>query len=472
MPFLIVLFLFMIKPMVPAPPSKIVPLKHAQVRITNHSMEERQLRLWGSPSSSICEPAQFFVADLTLTQTLPLAGAVSADGHIAYNPYNGLLYVLGHTAQVFVVTTAGQLVATVPLPVGAVPSALAIITESSHSGYGRVYISNQNTNNVTVIATNLSVLTTIGVGAAPVALALDSSRDRLYVANYNSSSISVIDLSTHSNTGGVSVIDPAHIVVVPPTGTLYVSSKDDSIQILDSQLSAVATLALSDTGISAMMYHPVNGHVYVATQGADVVHPIATLSNTLEPTISIGGNPSGFVYHRPSGLLLVVTSQDHRYVGISPTHQINGSISLHQHSGGITTDPESGTLWAVNATSNTINEVVFQPACNAISIDAGYLEKVRMFQFNPIQVTGIRWVFSTPTPFYSLRLEQRSSTGTIQSRVVPMQAYRSTQHKLPVIDLYGLQGVQIDSQHSWHFTIAPLQVITLLVYYHQLLRTI
>src|SRR5436309_1823259 len=107
-------------------------------------------------------------------------------------PASGSLAVNGTPVSVPVSFTAdtrgGTVVATVPT--GTYPLAVAY-----DSGNGYIYVTNQYSNNVSVIS-GTTVVATIPVGNMPYGVAYEVGKGHVYVANYDSNNVSVIDGTT------------------------------------------------------------------------------------------------------------------------------------------------------------------------------------------------------------------------------------------------------------------------------------
>ena len=147
---------------------------------------------------------------------------------------------------------------------------------------------------------------TIGVGYKPRGIALDTSRERAYVANYGSDSLSVID------TGSNSVIKTI-TGIVTPNGVAYDTTHDliwvsnyeaDQVTPVDaSSLARLSPVAVGD-GPWGVAYDPVHDHVYVANSLADSVTVIeagtretTTLSGDFDQPFHVATNPvSGKTY--------------------------------------------------------------------------------------------------------------------------------------------------------------------------------
>ncbi|PEF60475.1 YncE family protein [Bacillus cereus] len=66
-------------------------------------------------------------------------------------------------------------------------------------GKGRIYVSNRDSNNVSVIDENTNiVMATVTVGTNPQGIGMNLVTNRIYVANTISSNISVIDGNTNT----------------------------------------------------------------------------------------------------------------------------------------------------------------------------------------------------------------------------------------------------------------------------------
>src|SRR6478735_3523452 len=82
----------------------------------------------------------------------------------------------------------------------------------------------------------LSVVTTIAVGSHPLDLAVSPSGSQLYVANVNSSDVSVVDTDAEATTSTIGIdSDPASVVLHPGGSVAYVArSGDGVISVIDA----------------------------------------------------------------------------------------------------------------------------------------------------------------------------------------------------------------------------------------------
>src|SRR2546425_436196 len=187
-------------------------------------------------------------------------------GYAAYyypSPSSGSVVVNGAPPSVVISFTAntkgGTVVATVPVgyyPVGA----------GYDAGNGHVYVANFVSNSVSVID-GTTVVATVPVGNNPHGVVYDSGNGYVYVANYNSNNVN------GSNT--VSVIDGTTIVATIPVG----SNPD------------------------ALAYDSQKGYVYVANYGSGNVSVIS--GNTVVAWIPVGEYPDALAYDSGNGCIYV-----------------------------------------------------------------------------------------------------------------------------------------------------------------------
>jgi YVTN family beta-propeller protein len=228
-----------------------------------------------------------------------------------------------------------------------------------------------------------SPLGTIPVGNEPRGLAVDSARQRVYVANYGSDSVSVIDSNTNAviqtigdlraanglthdtlhnvlwvtnhATDQVTPIQvndkatgftrlPAINVGDSPWGAAYdpvhnyvyiANSLSDSVTVIDAN---TRTVAATLTGSFLRPFHlaanPVTGKVYVVNFGS---HSVAVLNGTaISKVVDLydSQEPYGLAIDQTRNLVYVATVQPHRIVVIGPangkTDQFLGWAAFHR----------------------------------------------------------------------------------------------------------------------------------------------
>jgi YVTN family beta-propeller protein/parallel beta-helix repeat protein len=186
-----------------------------------------------------------------------------------------------------------------------------VIVESSPYGVAvnpagtHVYVSNYGSNNVSVIDTsNNTVTATVAVGTNPHGVAVNPTGTHVYVSNYGSKSVSVIDTSTNTVTDTVAVGSFPIGVAVNPAGTrMYVSNYfSNSVSVINTSTNSVidtVTPVISPWGVAV---NPAGTRVYVSNSGSKSVSVIDTSTNTVTDTVTVGSNPIAYgIFISPEG---------------------------------------------------------------------------------------------------------------------------------------------------------------------------
>lgn len=140
----------------------------------------------------------------------------------------------GLTAVLFVFLTpvfCQQLVATIP--VGNQPIYLAVDETRN-----RIYVTNQADDTVSVIdGTTDTVVHTVKVGRSPNGIALNSKTNTIYVANLNGGTLSIIDGSTLTTSNLRLGLSPAKVAVNPSTNRVYVTleTRNGFLKVVDGK---------------------------------------------------------------------------------------------------------------------------------------------------------------------------------------------------------------------------------------------
>ncbi len=180
-----------------------------------------------------------------------------------------------------------------------------------------IYVANELSNDVSVLKTNIfsgeiEDVIHIAVEWQPVSLTIDYSRGKIYVANYNSDKISVMDILQivmGNISGAVSTIDNIGMSVTaisadPTFDRIYVLKEDrNEIMILKSltenfgMFDTTTVPRLGTITVGAMpryfTFDPENRKLYVVNRGSNTVSVINKITQKEERVISVGRNPYG-----------------------------------------------------------------------------------------------------------------------------------------------------------------------------------
>ena len=164
----------------------------------------------------------------------PITLDAAAHRNSVHNAFLGLVaLVLGGIAA----SPAGAQSVVATVPTAPLPVAAAVNTVTN-----KIYVLNDNANGqVTVIDGGTNSPTAIPVGSYPFAIDLNMVTNKVYVANSASNTVTVIDGATNATTTIPVGQNPNAIAVNPTTNKIYVvnSSIDGTISVIDGATSTV-----------------------------------------------------------------------------------------------------------------------------------------------------------------------------------------------------------------------------------------
>jgi YVTN family beta-propeller protein len=135
------------------------------------------------------------------------------------------------------------------IQVGRNPAAIAVNPATHH-----VYVANFGSNSVTVIDESSRNATAVQVGSGPRAIAVNSATNKVYVANGNGDTVTLIDGTTYDTETIRVGSRPTSIVVNELTNKVYVASADsEDLTVIDGASNRTASVKMtSDAGALAL----------------------------------------------------------------------------------------------------------------------------------------------------------------------------------------------------------------------------
>ena len=190
-----------------------------------------------------------------------------------------------------------------------------------YQGQGLAYIANYNSSNVSVINTSSDlVVATVNVGSNPRAVAILPDGTKAYVANNGSSTVSVILASTLTVSSTITVDNFPYALAVTPDGTqVYsVNSNAGTVQAISTATDLVTATTPVGSNPSGIAITPDGTKAYVANGGSDSVSVITTSNNLVLTTINVGNVPS-VIAITPDGTKAFVVNNNSSDVSIINT---------------------------------------------------------------------------------------------------------------------------------------------------------
>jgi len=164
-----------------------------------------------------------------------------------------------------------------------------------------MYVVNFNSNNVSVInSTTDTVVQSFTVGNKPVSVAYNPVNQYVYVVNFNSNNVSVINSTTDTVVQSFTVgAEPIGVGYDPVNQYMYVSGEDtNSVSVINSTTDTVVPYINVGYRPEGVAYDPANKYMYVANELSGSVSIISTSTpETYLLTFKESGLPPGTAWY-------------------------------------------------------------------------------------------------------------------------------------------------------------------------------
>lgn len=170
-------------------------------------------------------------------------------------------------------------------------SLTTVFAQTAEAPYNRLYVTNYLSNNVSVVDLNLGkVTTTIPVGTGPAGMAVAPDLEEVYVANMWSGTVSVISTDTNTVTATIPIPTfnnpavPFGLAMMPDGSRVYVTNiNDGTVRVIDTKTQRVtATItAAYDWAMRYIGISPDGQFAWVIGAGDGKISIIRTADNQL-----------------------------------------------------------------------------------------------------------------------------------------------------------------------------------------------
>ena len=156
----------------------------------------------------------------------------------------------------------------------------------------KVYVANFNSSNVSVIDGPTNDVVNVGVVPSPSRVGINPTTNKIYIAHADSSRVSVIDGATNSVTPVTVGADPYAFGVNPTTNEIYVPNlNSDYVSVIDGATNNVVNVTVGmsqyDVGVN-----PTTNRIYVASAGSNNhVSVINGATDMVVATVAVGTGP-------------------------------------------------------------------------------------------------------------------------------------------------------------------------------------
>jgi len=202
--------------------------------------------------------------------------------------------------------------------------ALLLVTSGIALAAPFAYIPNFDSNSVSVIdIESNNVVATIPVGSQPLGVAVNNTGTRIYVTNLDS--VSVIDGSSKSVIATLPLGGELTGVAVNPAGTrVYVGDLvSDTVKVIDASGNTVIATVPVGSAPRGVVVNPQGTRVYVANEASGSISVIDTATNKEIKKVQVAAGPMDTAIN-PAGTRLYVT----HYWSNNPSDPLAISLSV------------------------------------------------------------------------------------------------------------------------------------------------
>src|ERR671925_435873 len=248
---------------------------------------------------------------------------------------------------------------------------------------------NPTTNNNTEIGQQ-----TIPLDIGPNSIAVNPTTNTIYVGNYNSSTVSVIDGKTKSVVDSIPLGDADSdvangvaydVAVNPTTNTIYVAgasfdraaksyAEGGTLFVIDGTTNSMERIDVGGDPKNVAV-NPNNNTIYVTDYNSSIVSVIEGKTNSVMGSIDVGGSSPTSIAVNPNNNTIYVTDYN------------SGTISVIDG----TTNSVMGSIRAADAVNGAANDVAVNPTTNTIYVanyDSGTISVIAGTRTNGTIMTG------------------------------------------------------------------------------------
>ena len=255
-----------------------------------------------------------------------------------------------------------------PITVGGGPDGM-IVTG------GKLFVANNNTNDVTVIDTTTNaVIKTIPVGSIAADVAATPDGKTVWVTNFGDGTVQPIDVATLTAGTPIKVgSQPERLTVSPDGSQLWVANQGDGtvsdIDLATDTVTHTITVGAAPFGVAVT---PDNSKVYVTNGGSSSVSVIDTATDAVSATIPVGSGPQ-YVQISPDGSTAYVA--DFGAGGVTPIAVASDTPGAFIPTGSgayaVGFSPDGSTAWVANTNVNSVTPITVATGIAGNSVTVG-----------------------------------------------------------------------------------------------------
>ncbi|MBP1991671.1 S-layer homology domain-containing protein [Paenibacillus eucommiae] len=224
----------------------------------------------------------------------------------------------------------------------------------------RIYVANADSDSVTVLEDTYGggvvTVATVEVGTTPYALAVNPVTNKIYVANVDSDTVTVIDGVTNSAAEVEVGVQPFTVKVNPVTNQIYIANiGDDTLTVMDGATNQTSTVATGASPFAVAVNETAN-KVYVANVDDDTVTVIDGVSLTAL-TVAAGAGPNALAVNPLTGSVYVTNFYGNTITVIDGATNVTSTLAVGTTPNAVEVNEVTGKIYVVNDSSNNVTVI-------------------------------------------------------------------------------------------------------------------
>jgi YVTN family beta-propeller protein len=196
----------------------------------------------------------------------------------------------------------------------------------------------------------LAVLTDLR-GAGGVALAVDPTTDKVYVASAVGPDLGVLDPLTGQQTGSITLPGIASTLAVDPeTDTIYAVTGPE-IAVLNGITGKLTTTVADASSPSQLAVDPATNRLYVTNTSSNTITVIDGSTDTVATTISADHPLTGITADPATDTIYAASGDGTVSVIDGDSNTVTGTITVGGAQGAITVNPRTGLVYSAGPTT-------------------------------------------------------------------------------------------------------------------------
>lgn len=200
-------------------------------------------------------------------------------------------------------------------------------------------------------------LGTIAAGNGPFSAAVNPITNRIYIANEQDSSVTVIDGATNARTTVATLSHPTAIAVNAVTNRIYVTHPDDDkVSVIDGAGNNVTEIIDAGDGPTDIAVNAATNKIYVANRAGDDVTVIDGVDHTTE-TVAAGDEPYRISVNAVTNKIYVVNTASHNVIVIDGADHSTQTVTVGSLPNAVAVNPITNKIYVTNQGDNSVTVI-------------------------------------------------------------------------------------------------------------------